>query len=281
MENLSGPGRFIDVRWVAETGSTNADVLASGRDGAAEGVVVVADVQTAGRGRHGREWVAPAGSGLLFSVLLRPNAEVVDLVTAAAALAVDDAVATLGVRGTWLKWPNDIMATVVDASTGDAVDRKLVGILAEADWPVGVSPASGPRRVRADERVLVALGIGLNVARIDGGPPDVAARRVSVEELIGVEVDRRALLATVLARLESWYRRLSDDRDAVLDAWRRRCATLGKPVRVDLGADELVGTAVDVDATGRLVVRSTTGVDHVVAAGDVVHLRDVADIDRL
>ena len=104
--------RFADVRWVGETGSTNTDALALARDGAPEGVVLVADHQTAGRGRLGRTWEAPPGASLLVSVLLRPPAAVADAVTMAAGVAMAEAVAEVAGVDARLKWPNDLVVAV-------------------------------------------------------------------------------------------------------------------------------------------------------------------------
>lgn len=281
---MAGSHRFTDIRWTDVTGSTNADVLVAGRNGDPEGVVIVADTQTAGRGRHGRDWVAPPGSGLLFSLLLRPPARITDLLTATAALAVQDVAAALGATGVGLKWPNDLIVTIPDATvvgpspepTRVGPDPKLAGILAEAEWAPGAAAASGHRAPTVGERALVALGIGLNVASSADFPPEIANRRVALDDLIGRPVDRRELLDDLLAGFDGWYRRLVVDHGEVLDAWRSRCVTLGRRVRVDLGATDLVGTANDLDARGRLVVRDDNGSDHVVAAGDVVHLRPSA-----
>ncbi|MEA3018492.1 MAG: BirA family transcriptional regulator, partial [Actinomycetota bacterium] len=138
--------RFADLRWVDETGSTNADLLALARDGAPEGIVLVADHQTAGRGRAGRSWVAPPGSSLLLSVLVRPPASVAGLSSMAIALAAADAVGDLAGFRPRLKWPNDL----VWPGDGTAPDRKLAGILAEAHWP-------------SEHEVAVVVGIGVNV----------------------------------------------------------------------------------------------------------------------
>ena len=266
--------RFSDVRWLESTGSTNADVLELGRNGEAEGVVVVADAQTAGRGRHGRTWVAPPGSGLLFSILLRPTAAIVDLCTPVAALAVADVVASLGCRGIGIKWPNDVIV----ADEGDpARERKLVGILAEADWTTGTSSAGGVRPAEEHERVLVALGIGLNFASSDDFPEEVLERRIALGDLIADLPERSDVLKLILDRFAAWYDQLSIDRGGVLDEWRARCVTVGRSVRVDLGTHDLLGTATDLDGSGRLVVQSGDGEMHVVSAGDVMHLRTTRD----
>ncbi len=268
--------RFRDVRRVAETGSTNADVLELGRDGAAEGVVVVADHQRAGRGRRDRGWIAPPGSGLLCSVLLRPPARVADLVTAAVALAGQGAARALGVRGVGIKWPNDLIA--VAPAGAPTAERKLAGILAEADWGPTSAISDGFRAPGDHQRVLVAAGIGMNLIAVPGLPTDVAERRVSIEELLGentagASVDVDAVLQHYLGALEVRYAQLLDDRGALLRSWRAECVTLGRQVRVDLGSRDLVGRAEGVDDRGRLLVRTAEGTERAVAAGDVVHLR--------
>lgn len=264
---------FANIRRVAVTGSTNSDVLELGRQGESEGLVIVAERQTSGRGRHDRVWVAPPGTGLLFSTLLRPPASAVALVTATAALAVADTAAAFGATGLGIKWPNDVVLAD-DDTRSSAPERKLAGILAEADWVPGATPSGGPVTARPPERVLVALGIGLNLTTSDDFPPEVAERRVALCELVDRCPDADDVLHEILAVSDDWYSRLVASPGAVLDEWRARCITIGRRVRVDLGARDLVGVATDVDTSGRLVVSGDDGIDHVVAAGDVVHLRD-------
>lgn len=266
------PHRFDDIRHRRTTASTNADVLALARDGAGEGVVVVAETQTAGRGRHGRTWVAPEGAGLLMSVLLRPTADRVGLITPVAGLAVLEAARGLGAHGLGLKWPNDVIAVEPPEPLGPAPDRKLAGILAESEW-VG-SAADGPRVVASRTRIAVALGIGLNLRAVGDVPPEIATRRITLDELVAELPDDTTVLHGVLRSLEAWYGRLVRDPESVVEVWRRECVTLRRRVRVDLGARDLTGTAVDLDAEGHLVITDDEGTDHVVAAGDVVHLRD-------
>lgn len=129
--------RFADVRWVMSTGSTNADLLALAADGGGEGVVLGTDHQTAGRGRRGRTWEAPPDAAVLVSVLVRPPAPAVELVTPAVAVAASEAVEQVVGVAPGVKWPNDLVVPV------DGVDRKLAGILAEASWPPGADIASG------------------------------------------------------------------------------------------------------------------------------------------
>jgi BirA family transcriptional regulator, biotin operon repressor / biotin---[acetyl-CoA-carboxylase] ligase len=268
--------RFADVRWVAETGSTNADVLERARQGDAEGTVVVADHQTAGRGRLGRTWQAPPGASLLCTVLLRPPAAVAGSTTMAVAVAAADAVAELTGRAPRLKWPNDL----VWPGDGSGPDRKLAGILAEVEWPAGSQAADGWAEPRPTDRLVVAVGIGLNVAWGGSVPDDLAQIAVALDHLTAPAPapDRVAVLVAFLRHLDQRYGRLVTDpggADALRAAWRERSATLGRRVRVDLGVDDVVGTAVDVTAEGHLVVETLEGGRRVIAVGDVVHLRPV------
>jgi BirA family biotin operon repressor/biotin-[acetyl-CoA-carboxylase] ligase len=262
--------RFADVRWVPETGSTNADALALARDGAPEGIVVVADHQTAGRGRRDRRWEAPPGASLLASILLRPPTRVLSCASMAVSVAAAEAVEGVAGAHVGLKWPNDL----VWPGDGSAPDRKLAGILAEADWPPGSDIASGPRQPGPNERAVVVVGIGLNVDWPDELPPDLADIAVALNHIVGHPVDREDLLVALLERLDRHDRQLRDDGPSgLLATWRERSATLGRRVRVDLGADELVGKAVDVTDEGHLVVHTDEGERRTVAVGDVVHLR--------
>jgi BirA family transcriptional regulator, biotin operon repressor / biotin---[acetyl-CoA-carboxylase] ligase len=262
-----GGTRFRSVRWLTETGSTNSDALALARDGAPEGAVVVADHQTAGRGRRGRSWEAPSGASLLVSVLLRPPAEVAGLAGMAAGVAMGAAVAevTGGAVEPGLKWPNDLVVG----------DRKLAGILAEADWPAGTTASGGWRPPGAGERLAVVVGVGINVAWPESLPADLAEIAVALNHLAPAPaVDRADLLVAYLRHLDAVYGELvARGAGPLLDAWRRRSATLGREVRVDLGGSDVEGVAVDVTGEGHLVVEAPGGTRRTLAAGDVVHLR--------
>jgi BirA family biotin operon repressor/biotin-[acetyl-CoA-carboxylase] ligase len=268
--------RFGDVRWVAETGSTNADLLALAADGAPEGIVLVADHQHAGRGRFQRSWTAPPGTALLVSVLLRPPARVAGAVSMAAGVAMAGAAAAVAgddgaVR---LKWPNDLVHPGRDGEP----DRKLAGLLAEADWPAQANIAAGWQQPAPTDRIVVVIGVGVNVNWPSPLPAELAAlggTAISLDAVAGHPIDREELLIGYLARLDAAYSPLvtSGDPAAVREEWRARTATLGRRVRVDLGSVELEGQAVDIDDDGRLVLEDDDGHRRVVAAGDVVHLR--------
>jgi BirA family biotin operon repressor/biotin-[acetyl-CoA-carboxylase] ligase len=247
----------FDVRWVNETGSTNADVMAVARQGEPEGIVVAADHQTAGRGRRDRTWEAPPNASLMFTVLLRPPARVAGLATMAVALSGAEAVEELtGVR-VRLKWPNDL----VWPGDGTAPDRKLAGVLAEADWSDPARPA-------------VAVGMGLNVDWQGPMPGDLAATAVALDELVPEPPDRRALLDAFLRRLDRIYEQLAGgDAPGVRRSWEARSATIDRDVRVDLGDEQVVGRAVGITDEGHLVVEPASGERRTFTVGDVVHLR--------
>jgi BirA family biotin operon repressor/biotin-[acetyl-CoA-carboxylase] ligase len=243
--------RFAGVRWIEETGSTNADLMALGRDGAPEGTVLVADHQTAGRGRADRVWTAPPRSSLLVSVLLRPQQSFAPFVGMALGVAAVDAVAaTTGVHAR-LKWPNDL----VHPGIGDGSDRKLGGILADAEWADPTAPS-------------VVVGLGLNVNWPADFPDDLRAIATSINHLAGHDVDREHVLVAILRALES---RCGDP--GLMDAVRERSATLGTRVRVELASTTVEGNAVELTDRGHLVVQPDDGARVTISAGDVVHLR--------
>jgi BirA family biotin operon repressor/biotin-[acetyl-CoA-carboxylase] ligase len=255
---------------VAETGSTNADLMELARQGEREGIVLVADHQTAGRGRAGRSWTMPPGAGLLLSVLLRPPAAVMELTTMAVAVAAAAAVETVAGFAPRLKWPNDL----VWPGDGSGSDRKLAGILAEADWPASSSISAGWKAPAPGERAVVVVGIGLNVAWPTELPEDLADVAVAINHVVDTPVDREDLVIALLSELGPRYAALvAGERAALLDEWRARSATLGRRVRIELGPDDVDGTAVDVTDDGRLVVDTLAGERRTFAVGDIVHLR--------
>jgi BirA family biotin operon repressor/biotin-[acetyl-CoA-carboxylase] ligase len=237
-----------DVRHLASIDSTNRSLLDEARAGAPDGLVVVADHQTAGRGRLGRSWEATPGTSLLVSVLLRPDLPVDRLfvLTLAAALALADAVGAVAGITAGLKWPNDLVVG----------DRKLAGLLAETDVSAGTARA-------------VVIGAGCNLTA-DAFPPELAPQATAAELEAGRAVDRDVLLEAFLAALAN---RL-DDLDAVLADARARSATLGRRVRIELPGDQVLeGEATELADDGSLIVRDDAGREHVVSVGDVVHLR--------
>nr|WSW44034.1 biotin--[acetyl-CoA-carboxylase] ligase [Streptomyces sp. NBC_01001] len=251
-------GLWSSVEVVAATGSTNTDLAArAGR--LPEGAVLVAEEQTAGRGRLDRSWVAPARSGLFFSVLLKPGDSVPQerwgWLTLLAGVAAATGVSRAAGVDTALKWPNDLLVTV------EGEERKTGGILAE----------------RVSDGVV--LGIGLNVTLTEDELPVPEAGSLILAK--AAVTDREPLLKAVLRSLEHWYgewRAAGGDPAAsgLQEAYAADCVTLGRRVRADLpGGRTLTGTAEAVDADGRLVVRTAEDRHETVGAGDVVHLRSV------
>jgi BirA family biotin operon repressor/biotin-[acetyl-CoA-carboxylase] ligase len=245
-------GLWTDIRGLATTGSTNADVMRLARDGAPEGLVIAAEAQTAGRGRQGRSWHSEPGAALMFSLLVRPSSVAQAAMGWLPLLAgVATATAILDVTGlrARLKWPNDVLIE----------DGKLAGILAE----------------RSGDAVVI--GIGVNVlGRRDSLPAPTAT---SLELHGAGRIDRAELLAELLRAFERWYGRWARDASGDAEAcglrsrYVRLCRTIGQQVNVALPSGRtLSGVAVDVDASGQLVVETGTG-PVPVAAGDVIHVR--------
>ncbi|MEV8595805.1 biotin--[acetyl-CoA-carboxylase] ligase [Streptomyces sp. NPDC052012] len=251
-------GLWSDVDVVQRTGSTNSDLVDRAAAGTAgEGAVLVAEEQTAGRGRLDRQWSAPARSGLFFSVLLKPVEVPVarwgwlPLLTG---VAVAAGLARAAGVDTALKWPNDLLVKV------GGEERKAGGILLERAGDGGV-----------------VIGVGINVTLRAQELPVPTAGSLALAG--AVSTDRDTLLRGVLRSLEDWYGRWrTAGGDAGLcglqEAYAAGCATLGRTVRAELPGDRaVVGEAVAVDGDGRLVLATGEGVREPVGAGDIVHLR--------
>jgi BirA family biotin operon repressor/biotin-[acetyl-CoA-carboxylase] ligase len=251
-------GLWCDVDVVQRTGSTNEDLVGLAVKGdAEEGAVVVAEEQTAGRGRLDRQWTAPARSGLFFSVLLKPTQVPVarwgwlPLLTG---VAVATGLSRSAGIDTALKWPNDLLVTV------GGEERKAGGILAERAGDDGV-----------------VIGVGINVTLREEELPVPQAGSLLLAGAI--TTDRDPLLRAVLRSLEEWYARWrSAGGDPAVsglqETYAAGCATLGRTVRAELPGDRsIMGEAVAVDGDGRLVIATDEGVQEPVGAGDIVHLR--------
>ena len=215
--------------------------------GAPEGCVVVANAQSAGRGRHGRSWASPPGAGLYVSAVLRPPDRALPLLTIAAGVAVAEGIQAATGLAVDVKWPNDVYAH----------GRKVAGILAEAS-----SSNAG-----AIQHVVVGAGINVMPAAY---PPEIVHRATSLETELGRAVDRGLVLAEYLCALAARYADLQDGRgDAVARVWRARAASmLGRRVQWETADATCEGVALDIDDTGALVVRTAAGPIRV-TAGEV------------
>jgi BirA family biotin operon repressor/biotin-[acetyl-CoA-carboxylase] ligase len=225
--------------------STNDLARAAAARGAAEGLLVVADEQEAGRGRRGRIWAAPAGGAILASLLLRPQTPLTEVFapTMLLALAIMRAAQALGVPA-GLKWPNDVLVQ----------GRKLAGILAEGT-------------TRAGFLDFVVMGFGVNVD-FDPAALGLSDRATSLrQELGGAAPDRAAVLARILLEAEKRYRAWQAGGYAALWAeWQAALVTLGTTVRIEVGSGEIVsGPAVRVEYDGALIVATGVGERRVVA----------------
>lgn len=252
MRSFDGDPMWREIRVVPMTTSTNADVAAAARDGATDGLVVIAEQQSAGRGRLDRSWQSPARAAVLLSVLLRPRVGQAHwpLLSLVAGLAAVEALISVGGVDARLKWPNDVM---VDG-------LKLGGILAE----------------RVDDAIVVGLGINVSTRR-DELPVDNATSLA----LVGGSTDREILLKETLRALSRRYAAWHDTGGAparVMPAYRERCETIGQHVELHLpGGDVVCGLAAGVDDGGQLLLRDdATGAERAWLVGDVTHVRKVS-----
>lgn len=233
--------------------STNTEAIRLASEGSAEGLTIVADEQTAGRGRLQRTWISPRGAGLYVSVLLRPKMPMDRwaLITFAASLAVSDTLFAACDVKTDIKWPNDILAG----------ERKICGILAEAiDTIIG----------RA-----VVVGIGINLAKT-AFPQHLAATATSIEEVNAYPTDREMLLAQLLENLFGWYELLHGTTGAntVRSAWISRSSyAVGRRVMISNADEVFQGVTSGLEEDGALRVETETEGIRIVRAGDIVSIR--------
>jgi len=242
--------------YVKEIGSTNDRLKEIARDPTyPSGAVLLADHQSAGRGRLDRRWEAPHGTSLLFSVLLRPRwpARRAAWLTMLAGLAVAEAIETVAGLSPGLKWPNDVMLEY------DGEWRKVCGLLLDV--------ALGPDGIVES----AILGVGLNVNQTAAGLPDATAlAATSLFVAGGRPISRLSMLTAILERLERRYDAALDGRSPA-QPWSERLIMLGRPVQVTAAgsAEALFGMAEATDEWGQLLVRDAAGTLHTIAAGDV------------
>ncbi|MCS6888627.1 MAG: biotin--[acetyl-CoA-carboxylase] ligase [Chloroflexus sp.] len=216
-------------------------------------VLIVAEEQTAGRGRLGRRWVAPPGSALLFSLGLRPPAIVTTTPTALiwlAAVALLETIEAETPLSAGLKWPNDVL---VQTTNGWA---KTAGILLEGGWDNGAL-------------AWAIIGCGINVSAAPD-PPTTRYPATALTIAGAPAIDRLSLLQALLRRYDFWFRQLlAGDSDRLWQTWRSRLLTLGQIVTITTGSETIHGEAVDVTRSGALLVREPSGVVSAIESGDV------------
>jgi BirA family transcriptional regulator, biotin operon repressor / biotin---[acetyl-CoA-carboxylase] ligase len=246
--------RFIgkEIHYWPEVESTNAMAMQLAKKGAAEGIVVIADAQSEGRGRAGKPWYSPPGLNLYLSVLLRPSLEVRKAapLTFIGSLAVADTIDAEGGHSQ-VKWPNDVLLT----------DKKVAGMLAELHAVGGKV-----------EVLVLGIGVNLNVERdmLDRALGEAAWGAISLKEVLGREVERAAFAATLLENLEMRYQQfLADEGKAVMQEWKAR-SFLGRRVTVIEEEARLEGIALDIDKNGYLLVLLDDGSQVHVREGEVI-----------
>jgi BirA family biotin operon repressor/biotin-[acetyl-CoA-carboxylase] ligase len=248
--NTHDLGQVLHCR--EEVGSTSDLAKELAEAGAEHGEVVIAESQTAGRGRRGRSWVSPPRRNLYFSVVLRPDLPPVRAaeLTLVASVALCDAVRQAGVDA-GIKWPNDLLAS----------GKKIAGVLTEL--------AAEPEKVQ-----WVVLGAGVNVnARPEDFPPELRGEATSLLIERGQPAPRALFAAACLTALEEWIDRHAEEGFApIRAAWRERSVTLGREVVVKAGGQDVTGVAEDIDEAGALLVRGPKGLERILS-GDVTLLR--------
>jgi BirA family biotin operon repressor/biotin-[acetyl-CoA-carboxylase] ligase len=258
---LTGEGsRWTEIRVVEATPSTNAELAARSRTDSRDGLVLVAEHQTAGRGRLDRTWVTPSRAGVTMSVLVQPTAVPVSRwpwISLLTGLAVAAAVRQVTDVAAVLKWPNDVMVE----------GRKLAGLLVERlDGRVDGRPAAA------------VVGIGLNVSTTREELPTAGATSLALEQ--ATTTDRSILVKAILRRLDGllaeWEHKSGVPSAGLQAAYRSACSTIGQSVRLELpGHDAVQGVATGIDEAGRLVVDTQAG-PRAFGAGDVTHVRPPA-----
>lgn len=239
------------IHWFDTIGSTNTHAKTLAAAGAPHGTVLIADNQTAGRGRMGRVFLSPPGSGIYMSVILRPNCPPTQLMhlTCAAALAACDVVAhTLNIHP-GIKWINDLVCD----------GKKLAGILTEL--------SIDPKTALVDYAVI---GIGINCnQRCEDFPPELQTIACSAAMVSGLPIDRSRLAAALIMSFEKMSREIFTAQRATMDRYRKDCVTIGAEVTVICGEDRRSGTALDITDDGALLVAFADGHTEAVNSGEV------------
>lgn len=238
-----------------EIDSTNTEAINQAKRGADEGLCVVAERQTAGKGRHGRTWISPENAGLYFSIVLRPKIEMkfLPLLTLMSAVAVADVLREVYNLKPDIKWANDVHIN----------DKKICGILAET--------------AETTKGLAVIVGIGINLSS-EAFPDELNDIATSIEEETGQKADAEELLNALTRFLDYFYEIFNSKNGAksILNEWKKRSSySFGKEVKVKLEKEEFSGTTDGLEENGALRVRTKSGEIRTIQAGDVERLRRV------
>ncbi|MGD0017526.1 MAG: biotin--[acetyl-CoA-carboxylase] ligase [Verrucomicrobiia bacterium] len=248
-----------------ETASTNDVCEQLARSGGRDGLVVFAESQTKGRGRHGRTWVSPRGKGLWFSVLLRPqlSTPAAQRITVAASVAVARVVREIRGLDARIKWPNDVTVQ----------GKKLAGVLVETSARFDKSSKKIGGTVPPEQCVILGIGVNVDCTR-EEFPTEVAAIATSLWLETGQTQNRPALAAAILRALDQWYWAALTEFDTVTDEWARLCTTLGKQIVVAVGTRRVEGCAQALNGDGALLVRKDNGQVECILGGDLMVERE-------
>lgn len=236
--------------WFDSIDSTNTRARELARQGAPHGTVLIADHQTGGRGRRGRSFHSPAGSGIYMSVILRPHCTPQQIMhlTCAAAVAMCDAVASAVGFRPGIKWTNDLVCG----------KRKIAGVLTELGFD---------NRGNVD---FAVIGIGINCCQQEADfPADIRSIAGSLTSISGQSIDRAVVAATMMDALYRMDTELLTGKAHILNRYRKDCITLGKEISLVRGEEIRHGTALDIDDAGALIVRFPDGTAEAVNSGEV------------
>ncbi len=254
--NQSEIESLLKTRWAGRTlvfldeiDSTNNEAKRQAEDGAPEGTLVVAEIQNAGKGRRGRSWVSPKGSGIWMSLLLRPKFEPyhASMLTLVAAMAVEEGIRRVTGLETGIKWPNDIVSE----------GRKLCGILTEMSTDVDTI-----------QYVVVGIGINANTAEF---PDEISSMATSLKLVCGREINRAALVAEVMAAWEKFYEKFQEmlDFSLIKEDYNKRLVNVGREVKVLASKGEYTGISLGINNVGELLVELPDGEIRHVMSGEV------------
>lgn len=259
--DLEASWLWQDIVYRHRVESTNDLAKELGTDGALEGTVVVAEEQTAGRGRLGRRWLSPYGTSLLCSMLFRPALQPIQAhrLTMLCSMAAADAIEEVTDLSVQIKWPNDLIVGSAGPHREPRRWHKVAGILTE----------SGLTNGHLD---FVVVGIGVNVNVLPGEVAELSPRATSLLTETGSELDRSDLLLRMLRKVETRYAPLKRGENPHRE-WSQRLATLGQEVHVDQSGGSLVGVAEGVDPNGALLLRTREGSLERILAADVTLTR--------
>ncbi len=251
----------LKTQWMGKTihhfleiDSTNSKAYQLAMEGAEEGEVVVAESQSQGRGRLGREWFSPPYLNLYLSIILRPKIppHQASLMTLMAAVATAEAIHSFSGLKPSIKWPNDLLLG----------EKKVAGLLNEI-------------HSEADRIHFVILGIGVNLnMETRMFPKELWTKATSLKIERGEDVSRKEFFQILLKTLERWYATfLKEGATAILDTWRRWATLRGRLVKITSFGDTLVGKAIDIDSDGALILETKDGTQRRILAGDVEYFR--------